>query len=109
MIANCFESKLSAARLQSAGMSFRLVRSPVAPKMTMTQGEATELVETWFIRRCPVQESKATQIETSRRSRFLFRVAAKLKAHRGQNLRGKVAFAARQKPFVQRFRKYGSG
>ena len=40
MIANCLESRLSLARLQSAGMSLRLVRSPVAPKITMTQGAA---------------------------------------------------------------------
>src|SRR5882724_7327236 len=48
MIANCLESRLSAARLQSAGMSLRLVRSPVAPKITMTQGEALGFGLRWF-------------------------------------------------------------
>src|SRR6266436_9990742 len=48
MMANCLESRLSAARLQSAGMSLRLVRSPVAPKMTMTQGDGAGFEFWWF-------------------------------------------------------------
>src|SRR6267154_3327677 len=54
MMANCLESRLSAARLQRAGMSLRLVKSPVAPKMTMTQGDATELVWARVMSGCPV-------------------------------------------------------
>src|ERR1700730_3210782 len=49
MMANCFERRLSFARLESAGMSLRLVRSPVAPKMTITQGDALGL-EAWWLR-----------------------------------------------------------
>src|SRR6266436_2766004 len=48
MMANCLESRLSFARLQSAGMSLRLVRSPVAPKMTMTQGDGAGFEFWWF-------------------------------------------------------------
>src|SRR5438094_176903 len=40
MIANWCESNPSCARFARAGRSFRLVRSPLAPKITMTQGEA---------------------------------------------------------------------
>ena len=37
-MANSRESRLLFARLYSAGISLRAVRSPVAPKITMTQG-----------------------------------------------------------------------
>src|SRR6266404_3504098 len=61
MIANCLESRLSAARLESAGMSLRLVRSPVAPKMTMTQGEATGFAFERFMR-VPCNEFNAPRL-----------------------------------------------
>ena len=50
-IANCSGRSFSWARLQSAGMSLRLVRSPAAPQMVITQGEAREFVSgwSWFI------------------------------------------------------------
>src|ERR1700733_4335126 len=48
IMANCLESRLSFARLHSAGINLRLVRSPVAPKMTMTQGAAVWLGAWWF-------------------------------------------------------------
>src|ERR1700730_12387959 len=95
MMANCLESRLSAARLQSAGMSLRLVRSPVAPKMTMTQGEATGFVFRWFMR--------------SFCSGFLFGVTAELKAHGRQNFGGEFAFPSGQKALVERFAQHGSG
>src|ERR1700674_5127912 len=57
MMANCLEIRLSVARLQSAGISLRLVKSPVAPKMTMTHGEATVFGLAWFMRGCPVHRS----------------------------------------------------
>src|SRR5438270_2097715 len=81
MMANCLERRLSAARLQSAGISLRLVRSPVAPKITITHGAATGFSWTWFIRGCPVSGQKFVQCAAFRLSGFLFRVAAKLKAH----------------------------
>src|ERR1051326_6929396 len=40
MTANLSVSSFEAARLHSAGMSLRLVKSPLAPKMTITQGSA---------------------------------------------------------------------
>src|SRR5271154_70349 len=43
MMANCLGKTPSLARLKSAGMSLRLVRSPPAPKMTMMQGPAALL------------------------------------------------------------------
>src|SRR5271165_271380 len=49
MMANCLDRRLSFARLHSAGISLRLVRSPLAPKMTMTQGEAVVLGAWWFV------------------------------------------------------------
>src|ERR1700740_3127893 len=89
MIANCLESRLSAARLHSAGINFRFVRSPVAPNITITQGEATGFGFEWFMRILW--------------SGFLFRVAAELKTHRRQKLRGKLPFAARREALVERF------
>src|SRR2546426_12515247 len=47
-MANCFGRRLSCARLHSAGISLRFVRSPVAPKMTMTQGAAVGFESGWF-------------------------------------------------------------
>src|ERR1700687_4519784 len=95
MMANCLESRLPAARLQSAGMSLRLVKSPVAPKMTMTQGDATGFVFAWFMR--------------SFWSGFLFGVTAELKAHSRQNFGGEFTFASRQKALIERFAQHGSG
>src|SRR5437899_6938298 len=43
MTANWLGNSFAAARLQSAGMSLRLVRSPLAPKMTITQGSAMRM------------------------------------------------------------------
>src|SRR5882724_9724705 len=40
MMANWSVSSFADARLHSAGISLRLVKSPLAPKMTMTQGSA---------------------------------------------------------------------
>src|SRR5712664_807639 len=86
MMANCLERRVSAARLQSAGMSLRLVKSPVAPKMTMTQGVATEFVWTWVMRGCPVERLGGVPMDASRRrSRLRFRVTTELEAHGGKN------------------------
>src|SRR6267143_5245906 len=74
MMANCLDSRLSAARLHNAGMSLRLVRSPVAPKITMTHGAAIGFSCTWLMRDCPFPCQGAFQFAALRRSRFLFRV-----------------------------------
>src|ERR1700730_3006568 len=47
-MANCLDSRPSCARLQSAGISLRLVKSPLAPKITITQGAPTGLGSKWF-------------------------------------------------------------
>src|SRR5258707_3981600 len=106
MMANCLESRLSAARLQSAGISLRLVKSPVAPKMTITQGAATVFIWAWFMSGRPLQCHGVVRVAAFGRSSLLFRVPAELKAHGGQNLGGKVAFPSRQETLVQRFRKH---
>src|SRR6267378_8626636 len=109
MMANCFERRLSAARLHSAGISLRLVRSPVAPKITITQGAAIGFSWTWFMSDCPFPGQGTLAFAALHRSRFLFRVAAELEAHGRQNLGGEVAFASRQESFVERFGEHGSG
>src|SRR6266404_9167407 len=75
MMANCLESRLSAARLHSAGMSLRLVRSPVAPKITITQGAAIGFSWTWLMRDRPFPGQGTLAFAALRQSRFLFRVA----------------------------------
>src|SRR6266699_4054501 len=46
-IANCSGRSFSSAKLQRAGTNLRLVRSPVAPQIVITQGEANEFVSGW--------------------------------------------------------------
>src|SRR5258707_12216182 len=96
MMANCLERRLSAARLHSAGMSLRLVRSPVAPKITITQGAAIGFSCTWLMRDRPFPGQGVLQFAALRRSRFLFRVTAELEAHGRQNLGSEVPFASQQ-------------
>src|SRR5258706_15534696 len=108
-MANCFGRRLSWARLHSAGISLRLVRSPVAPKITMTQGAAIGFSWTWLMRDRPFPGQGTLAFAALRQSRFLFRVAAELEAHGRQNLGGKVAFASRQESLVERFGEHGSG
>src|SRR5213592_2830815 len=43
MMANWSGRSLAAARLHNAGISLRLVRSPLAPKMTMMHGSALRI------------------------------------------------------------------
>src|SRR6267378_951739 len=47
-MANCLGRTSSWARLHSAGISLRLVRSPVAPKITITHGDAVGLTSKWL-------------------------------------------------------------
>src|SRR5258708_19039787 len=77
MMANCLERRLSAARLHNAGISLRLVRSPVAPKITITQGAATGVSWTLFMSGCPVL-AQGVLIEAFLRSKLLFCVHAVL-------------------------------
>src|SRR5215467_12406856 len=60
-IANRSGRSFSCARLQSAGMSLRFVRSPAAPQIVITQGEATEFVSgySWFIAKLESLDAKA--------------------------------------------------
>src|SRR3981081_3917112 len=109
MMANCLESRLSAARLHRAGISLRLVRSPVAPKITITHGAATGDSCTWFLSHRPCQGQGTLAFAALRRSRFLFRVAAELEAHGRQNLGSEVAFASRQESLVERFGEHRRG
>src|SRR6266481_3965201 len=46
-MANCLGRTSSCAKLQSAGISLRLVRSPVAPKITITHGDAVGFMSKW--------------------------------------------------------------
>src|SRR5215472_11455603 len=50
-IANCVGRRFSSTKLQRAGINLRLVKSPVAPKMVITQGAADAFVNgwSWFI------------------------------------------------------------
>src|SRR6202012_513644 len=102
---NCLGSTLSAAKLHSAGISLRLVRSPLAPKMTMTHGDAAAVVSGW----CEfMDEVSAFGLMTPQSATALFflYVAAKLKAHGGQNLGCEIGFSARGKALVERFGKH---
>src|SRR6267378_1406100 len=91
--ANCGESNRSLARLQSAGISLRLVRSPLAPKITIVHGLAC----------CPCSSNPSLMFLPiwhpdfrylpSLRAHGLLQMPAKLKPHRGQELRRKIVFA----------------
>src|ERR1700722_13134849 len=83
-------------------MSLRLVRSPLAPKITMTHGDAAAVVSGW----CEfMDEVSAFGLMTPQSATALFflYVAAKLKAHGGQNLGCKIGFTARGEALVERF------
>src|SRR5262252_9677020 len=99
MMANCEESSLPCAKLHSAGISFRLVRSPLAPKITITQGLAC----------CPCScMSSVIWLDLILHSillpstRGLLHVSAKLEAHRGQELVCKIVFSARYEALEER-------
>src|SRR5438552_2974267 len=99
MMAKRLGSWSSWARLQSAGTSLRLVRSPVAPKITITQGEALGFGLMWFtvdsrtLSACESYRSqmiadlsRATRRSGTRRLMFLLDMPAELKTHGGQDL-----------------------
>src|SRR5579883_2478103 len=96
--ANCGGSSFSRERLQSAGISLRLVRSPVAPKITITQGDAAGL-SAWFM-----SQPAFVRVDARKLPRGLFLdVPAELEAHRGKQLGREVSFAARDKALEERF------
>src|SRR6266404_251053 len=101
-ISNSRDSRFAFARLYSAGMSLRRVRSPAAPKITIMQGSAgrPEL-------RCWGREStSACAIHFSPElgsflSDYRFDVSAKLLPHGGENLFRESVFLARPKTYEQ--------
>src|SRR5258705_1776532 len=105
--AKCGESSRSLAKLHNAGISLRFVRSPPAPKITITQGLAC----------CPCSSKPSVIFVRSGISspvpghslggRGLLQVPAKLKSHRGQKLRRKIVFPARDKALKERCREHG--
>src|SRR5260370_6560316 len=104
MGANWGERRLCFAKLHSAGISLRLVRSPLAPKITITQGLA------WCP--CPLKLSVIFVLSGIRfpipvyllGARRLLHVAAKLKSHGGKELGRKFVFPTRNKTLKQRCR-----
>src|SRR6266436_7951078 len=101
-MAKSFGRRPSSARLRSAGRSLRLVRSPLAPKITMMQGGAGCAAA---VVRMPlvigqVLPGKSGRIDLM--AGFLFDVPAELETHGGENFSGKVVFAARNEALVQR-------
>src|SRR5271154_217058 len=97
-MANCLERRPSCARLASAGMSLRLVRSPLAPNMTMTQGEAMGLCSLLSVGIMQIVLSQAACWRPGALlvTVFFLEMAAELKAHGGQNFCGEIIFTARR-------------
>src|SRR6266403_2886423 len=94
--ANWGERSRPLAKLHSAGISLRFVRSPLAPKITMTQGlgccPCSCKVSVIFIR--SVLELPFAPLLGGR---GFLDVSAKLKPHGGQEFVCKIVFAARDK------------
>src|SRR6267378_5242799 len=105
-MANCLGRTSSWARLQSAGMSLRLVRSPVAPKMAITHGDAVGFMSEWFRLMREISCLRPGWLPKFLVARFLFDVSAELEAHRGQNFGREISFAARRESLEQRRREY---
>src|SRR5260370_13885545 len=104
MGANWGERRLCFAKLHNAGISLRLVRSPLAPKITITQGLA------WCP--CPLRLSVMFVLSGIRfpipvhllGAGRLLQVAANLNPHGGKEFGGKFVFSARNKTLKQRCR-----
>src|SRR5215475_7300615 len=101
MTANCSDSSPSRARLVSAGRSLRLVRSPLAPKMIMTHGDALWGTSRSF-RFAILAFRRPRPVRSAHRLLLFFHVPAKLEAHGGKDLAGEVVLAARGEALVQR-------
>src|SRR5258708_35376497 len=90
MMAKCWGKTFSCARLSRAGSSLRLVRSPVAPKMTMAQaagalGDSAGLV---FMEHHPILRWERDFRLRGLLPGFVFRVPAELEPHAGKNFFG---------------------
>src|SRR6516225_1900452 len=83
-------------------MSLRLVRSPVAPQIVITQGAADAFISGWFRLMVGLPISKRQATVNSLVAGFLFHMPAKLVTHRGQDLARKIVFAARGEALVKR-------
>src|ERR1700676_497651 len=95
-MANCCERRPSCARLIRAGMSLRLVRSPLAPKITITHGEPVGLASVLFeFIHVVLSQLFSSPMKKLVASLFLD-VAAELKTHGGEHFGRKIILAARR-------------
>src|SRR5487761_60580 len=118
IIAKSFGNNSSFAKLYSAGKSFRFVRSPPTPKITITHGPAARpacpppaltftavTLASLLLRMLQNPRFPPFDILAFRGELFsggAFDVAAELKSHRRKKLRGEFVFSARTEPFVER-------
>src|SRR6202035_99354 len=113
-MANSRESKSALARLYSAGISLRLVRSPPAPKMTITQGSAGRAVR--LVCGATRVSAWAMNVSSSKKryaslcSFFLgnacFYVSAEFLAHGGEHLLRESVLLSRTEASEKRCRKH---
>src|SRR5215472_17702373 len=103
-IANCSGRSFSSAKLQRAGTSLRLVRSPVAPQIVITQGEASEFVSeySWFMRKIGILSRDCDCPHRFLGTCLLLDVPAKLKTHGRKHFGRKIIFAARCESLIKR-------
>ena len=82
----------------------RLVKSPVAPKIVITQGAADGFVSGWFwlMNQNPFARELGHDGAEILMAGLLLDVSAKLKAHGGQHLGSKIVFTARREALIQR-------
>src|SRR5579872_1493695 len=95
-MANCCERSPSCARLIRAGISLRLVRSPLAPKITITQGGPMGAASLWFEVIQIVLSRLASLTRQQLVAGFFFNVPAELKPHGGKHFCRKIILAARR-------------
>ena len=111
-IANCLAEIFFLARLRSAGISFRLVRSPVAPKITMTQGAAVAPAKlpndsnSWSD---PVSRSRGSGSNWLQCPAFFSTWPPNWKRIADKQLCRKISFTPRCEPLVQRRAQYRRG
>src|SRR5712692_11056731 len=122
MTAKFSESRPPLARLYSAGISLRLVRSPPAPKITMTQGGAGWASPGLCASADAILVSPFSGPRPARRSHCLcrcaagvltagrfFHVPAELLPHRGEDLLREGVLLARAETRVQRLGEHRGG
>src|SRR5580704_15279665 len=96
-MANCCERSPSCARLISAGISLRLVRSPLAPKITITQGAPVGAASLVFEVIQMVLSQLASLLMRQLVAGFFLYVPAELEAQGGEHFGRKIILAARCK------------